>query len=148
MLVLVFLQVFSLAGVSQRTACIQIRTQYSLLWRKQLTRFCHEVHATHHHHLGVCLCSLASQRQRVANKVGYILYISYGIVVSQYNGIFLLTQSSNLFLQILCLTLSFRNVDGLIDESLLFPLSFQHHNIILFLFFFLLKREMIRMICR
>ena len=87
------------------------------------------MHTAHHHHLGIRLCSLTGQCQRVAYKVGYLLNIADGIVVSQDNGILLLAHPSDLCLQVYAFGY------GLINESLFFPLLFQHHNIILFSFF-------------
>ena len=133
MLILVFLQVLCPTRVGQRTAGIQVRTQYRLLRRQQFAGLSHEVHAAHHHHLCICLRCLAGQSQRVAHKVGHLLYVSHRIVMGQNNCIFLLTESTNLLFQVspfFC---------RLIYVSLLLPFVFQHH-IIYFIFSFFLKK--------
>ena len=63
MLLLVSLQILSLAAVSQRAACIQVRTEHQLVGRQQLAGLCHEVHASHDDDLRIRLCRLAGQRQ-------------------------------------------------------------------------------------
>ena len=89
------------------------------------------MHATHHHHLGVCVGGLACQRQRVAHKVGYILYIAHRIVVGEDDSVFFLTETAYLCLQIHSLA------HWLVYVSFLDPFFFQHDNIIIsFIFFF------------
>ena len=61
MLLFIFLQILSLAGISQRAACIQVRTEHSLIRREQFTGLCHKMHTTHDHDLCIRLCSLTRQ---------------------------------------------------------------------------------------
>ena len=82
MLFLIFLQILCLAAIGKRTAGIQVWAKHSLVRAQELASLSHEMNTTHYHHLGVGLGSLAGQCQGIANKVGYILYLSYRIVVS------------------------------------------------------------------
>ena len=120
MLGLESLQVGGLATVGQRAARGEVGAEHRLVGREQLTRLGHEMHATHHHHLGVGLGSLARQSQRIAHKVGNVLYVAGGVVVGQDDGILLLAQFSNLLLQVE------RAIDRLIYESFLLPALFYH----------------------
>ena len=128
MLLLVLLQVLSLAAISKRATSIQVWAQHSLVWAQQLAGLSHEVNTTHHHHLGISFSSLTSQSQTVAHEVGNILNLSYRVVVSQDYRILLLAETANLFLQVQGLVNRFVNV------SFLNPFFFHHNIYIIFLF--------------
>ena len=100
MLLFVFLQVCSIAAVGQRAARCEVGTEHCLVGREQFAGLCHEVHATHHHHLRVGVCRLTGQSQRVTDKVSDVLDVAYGIVVRQDDGILLLAQLSDGLLQV------------------------------------------------
>ena len=56
MLFLIFLEVFCLTTVSQRTTGIQVRTEHQFIRTEDLTGLCHKMNTTHHNDLCLCLC--------------------------------------------------------------------------------------------
>ena len=135
MLLLVFLQVFSLAAVRQRTSGIEVGAQHGLVRTQELAGLRHEMHAAHHHHLGIGLGSLAGKGEGVAHEVGNVLYLAHRIVVRQDNRILLLAEPAYLLFQVQ------RLVDRFIDVSFLYPFFFHHNIYIIFLYFLILKKR-------
>ena len=128
MLVLELLQVFCLATVGERAASREVGAYHCLFGREQFPSLCHKVYATHHHHLGIGLCRLARQSQRVAHKVGYLLYLAYCIIMCQDDGILLLTHAAYLLFEIQTL------LDGFVYATLVNPLFVHHHYYIFYLY--------------
>ena len=100
MLFLIFLQILCLAAIGKRTAGIQVWAKHCLVRAQELAGLRHEMNTTHHHHLGIGLGSLAGQSQGITNKVGYVLYLAYGIVVRQDDSILFLTKLLNFSFQV------------------------------------------------
>lgn len=127
-------QILSLTAVSKRATSIQVRTDHGFVRTQEFACLSHEVHATHNHYLGIGFCSFTSQSQRVANKVGDVLNLTYRIVVGEDNSIFLLAKLSDFSFQVQGFVNRFVNV------SFLNPFFFTITFILYFLFLFF-KRE-------
>ena len=134
-LFLVLFQILSLTAVSKRATSIQVRTDYGFVRTQEFACLSHEVHATHNHYLGIGFCSFTSQSQRVANKVGDVLNLTYRIVVGEDNSIFLLAKLSDFSFQVQGF------VNWFVNVSFLNPFFFHHNIHIIFLIFYFFKKE-------
>ena len=135
MLLLIFLQILSLAAVGERAAGIQVRAEHGFVRAQELASLSHEVHTAHNHYLGIGFGSLASQCQRITHKVGNILNLTNRVVVGEDNRIFLLAKLSDFSLQVQGL------VDRFIHVTFLYPIVFHHNINIIFLYFLFFKKE-------
>ena len=120
-------------AVGQRTARVQVGHQHHLVGTENLCRLAHEVHATEHDDVGICLGGLLGQCQRVAHKVGHVLHHAFRVVVCHDDGVLLGTQSAYSLFQVGSLRDTGRCI------SFFFPIVFYHscRHFFLLLYIFL-----------
>ena len=68
-----FLKLQRVATVGKRTSGSRVGHKHSFVGAKNLCSLSHEIHATHHNHVGVGLGGMTRQRQRVAYEVSDLL---------------------------------------------------------------------------
>ncbi len=120
MLGLVAGEVFGAAGVGQGAAGGEVGAEYGLVGGEEFAGLGHEVYAAHDDDAGIGVGGFAGQGEGVADEVGYVLHVAYGIVVGEDDGVFLTGQAAYFLFEVDILGY------GLIDVAAGFPFVVCH----------------------
>ena len=121
-------EIIGRTAFGQRAGGVEVWDEHFLVRTKNLVGFGHEMNATHHDDVGIGRRRLLRQGETVADEVGNVLQVAFGVIVREDDGVFLLTQPAYLLLQ----------VDAfwhwLIDVAFGFPGFFDFcHSLVLYL---------------
>jgi hypothetical protein len=89
-------ELFGRAAVLERAAGVHVGQDDGLVGAQDLRGLGHEAHAAERDHLGIGLCRLARQFERVADEIGKVLDLGLLIIVREDHRVALLAQTLDL----------------------------------------------------